>query len=328
MARSRGDKEYILPIKGINTEANVLHFPQEYCVDSLNMEVDYNPQVVRPRKGLLSSETPQLADTRNVSDHDVGISSFVWENVNNDTDKIFIVVQVGRYLYFFDDDVSLNTDPVSGVHSERIDLNSALSGTVKGTLALLEPASMNYTNTKGKLLLCSEQIDPTLISWDGSAITSVKLNLKKRDIHGIADSYRVDERPIATLENEDHNYNLLNQGWYKQRRLTAGSPTESDPIVAFETLGFNPSNADIVWLGMAEVSGDLIFDAEFLRDQTFGSTPAAKGHYVVDVFNIDRAYIVANPLESGATTTGGASGGGLGDLNFDDWIDIPPLVLP
>ena len=58
-------------------------------------------------------------------------------------------------------------------------------------------------------------------------------------------------------------------------------------------------------------SGDLIFDAEWLKDQTFGGSPAPKGHYIVDAFNIDRNALLLAP-ETGGGQTGGSSG------NLDD----------
>lgn len=322
--RGRGDKEYVLPIKGLNTEANLLHFPQEHSPDVLNMEAGYNPQVIQPRKGMRTSGLPRLAETRNASDHAVAISSHLWESANNDPDTNLVVVQVGRWLYFFDD--TGVDDPQASILIDRVDMNDALSGTAKGTLALLEPTRVNYATVKGKLVVCSEQIDPLLIQFDGTNVTVISMMLKMRDMLGIEDGLAIDERP-ATL-TDDHKYNLLNQGWYKQRRLTAASKVESDPIAEYNAqwTGEYPSNADVVWVGMVDSSGDLLFDAEFLRDQTFGSTPAPRGHYVVDVFNIDRDANLTTPQASGAFSGGSASGGSGSDSGY--WIDVPPTTLP
>lgn len=309
MPRSRGDKEYILPVNGLNTEANLLHFPQEYSSDLVNMEVDYNPQMVRPRKGLVESNNEILASTRNASDHDVAIQSYLWEGVNSNPELDWLVVQVAEFLYFFDTDGLAN--PTTAMHSERYDLTDALSGTVKGTAALLEPTRVVMTNVKGNLVVTSEQIDPVIIQFDGTDITGTALTLKIRDTLGIEDGLEIDEHP-STLVDE-HKYNLYNQGWYKQRRLAAGK-IESDPIAEYQTQWTNeyPSNSDIVWLGMVDSSGDLIFDAEWLRDQTFGSTPAARGHYVVNAFSIDRAAILVDPTGSGMTSGGSSGTGGAG----------------
>ena len=228
MPAARGDKEYVLPFKGMNTEANLLHFPVEFSPSVLNMEIDYNPQMVRPRKGLSKSDLERLADTRNASDHDVAITTYLWEGVGQDSELDYVVVQVAEFLYFFNADTLGN--PTTSVHTERYDLTGALSGTSKGTAALLEPTRVVMANVKGKLMVTAEQIDPVVLSWDSdtSTIDPVILNLDIRDMFGIEDGLQVDEHP-ATL-TDDHKYNLYNQGWYKQRRLTAGSTVESDPI--------------------------------------------------------------------------------------------------
>lgn len=324
MPRARGDKESILPVAGINTEANLLHFPQEFAVDVLNMEVDYDPQVVRPRKGLNTFNPPRLVETRNIGEHQIAIASFLWEAVDSDPNVNFVVVQVGRYVYFLDD-TQIN-DPTAGILTERIDLNDLLSGTVRGTIALAEAVRLNFTKVKGKLLMCSEHILPTLVQYDGTNLIITKMNLKMRDTLGVEDGLEIEEHP-STL-TDDHRYNLLNQGWYKQRRLTAGK-VEVDPIAEYENqwTGEYPSNADVVWVGMVDSSGDLIFDAEWLRDQTFGSTPAPRGHYVVDIFNIDREAVISTPSSSGATSGGSNPAGGDGS-NWVDWDRENPRALP
>jgi len=308
MPISRGDKEYLLPVQGLNTEANLLHFPQEYTPGVINMEVDYSPMVVRPRKGVSVTDTPVLAETRATGDHDIGITSFLWEAVAGDSDLNFVVVQVGRYIYFLDD--SDLTDADAATESKRLDVNDMLSGTTEGTLALAEPSRLEFANVKGSLLICSPQIDPTVIQYISGAFEATALNLQVRDLLGIEDGLKVDERP--TTLSDDHHYNLLNQGWRKQRRVASGSATESDPITTFYnafTPKLYPSNADVVYLGMIEDAGDLIFDPEWLRDQTFGATPAARGHFIMDVFNIDREDGLAHP-DDWTGNTGGSWGNG------------------
>ena len=329
MPRARGDKEYVLPIKGMNTEANLLHFPVEFSPSMINMELDFNPQMVRPRKGLTKSGLQRLADTRNTSDHDVAITSYLWEGVGQSPDLDYIVVQVAEFLYFFD--AAGLANPSTATHTETYDLTEALSATSKGTAALLEPTRVIMTNVKGKLLVVSEQIDPVIISWDAdtSVIDPVILSINIRDMFGIEDGLEIDEHPVGAAHTTDHLYNLYNQGWYKQRRLATGSKVESDPIAQYNTENSEyPSNADIVWIGMVEDAGDLIFDAEWLQDQTFGSSPAARGHYVVDAFNIDRAAIIVDPQSSGITSGGSSSSGGGGGLYLGGGRTSPKGSLP
>lgn len=329
MPQARGDKEYILPVRGLNTEANLLNFPQEFSVDLLNMEIDYNPQILRPRKGVSKTSLPSLLDTRVLGDQDFAISTFLWEGVGGDASLDLIVVQVAEFLYFFTASLIDNVPAVSGIHSERFDLTDVLSGTSLGTAAAIETTRVVMENVKGNLMVTAEPINPILVQWDASipSINVTELKLKIRDTIGIEDGLQIDEHP-STL-SDDHKYNLFNQGWYKQRRLTSGSTTESDPIADYNTTWSEyPSNADIVWLGMVESSGDLIFDAEWLRDQTFGSTPAPRGHYVVDAFNIDRDAILTNPQDSGQTSGGSSGSGGGGGLEPGDGINRPGGSIP
>ena len=329
MGRARGDKEYVLPFKGMNTEANLLHFPVEFSPSMLNMEIDFNPQMVRPRKGLSKSSLERLVETRNASDHDVAITTFLWEGVGQDKDLDYVVVQVAEFLLFFNADSLSN--PTTAALEDAYDLTEALSGTTKGTAALLENTRVVMANVKGKLLVTSEQIEPVIIGWnvDTSLLEPVILTINIRDVFGIEDGLQVDEHPA--LLDTDHKYNLYNQGWGQQRRLTAGSSTSSDPILAYSssptTAGY-PSNADIVWIGMVEDAGDLIFDPEWLHDQTFGSTPAARGHYIVEAFNIDRAAIIANPEISGMTSGGSSNRGGGGGSSIGGGSDGNLVKLP
>ena len=305
MPRSRGDKEYILPISGLNTEANLLHFPAEFAADVLNMETDYNPQQVRPRKGIATQNSPVLVDTRNINEHDVAINSFLWENVNDDSSTNLLVVQVGMYIYFFD-------DTTYAANLKRIDLNTVLSGTSEGTLALAEPERVSFANVKGNLLICANAINPVLIRLDGTTLEAVPLTLQQRDLLGVDDALEIDERPVTL--SDDHRYNLLNQGWYLARRTASGSTATANPITTFfSAYSKYPSNADIVYLGMVEDAGDLIFDPEWLHDQTFGSTPAAKGHYITDIFGTDRDAVITDPQSS---TSGELYGGSVG------WSDL------
>jgi len=327
MARARGDKEYILPHKGLNTEANLLHFPIEHSPDLNNMELDFNPQMVRPRKGLSSSGLARLVATVVKGSHDVAISSFLWRGVAEDPSINLVVVQAAEFLYFFD--VDLLEDPSQAIHTESYDLSNSLSGTVKGTLGLLQSNRVVMANVKGKLLVTAESIDPVIITWNTTTnlIEPVSLTLKIRDMFGIEDGLEIDERPASL--SDDHKYNLLNQGWYKQRRDTAGSATEVDPIVKFDAItGDFPSNADIVWIGMVEDQGDLIFDPEWLKDQTFGSSPAARGHYVVDAFNIDRAAVIATPTSSGSTSGGSWNQGGGNGISIGGGVSQGTGPLP
>ena len=331
MPRSRGDKEYRIPTQGLNTEASALDFPIEAAVDINNMEVGFDPLRIKPRLGHTDNEL--TANGTTVDPVGAGLSAITWhkwEKASGDNDSNFLLIQNGRKLVFVDAD---STDVTTSLFGLYLDLDDVASGTTKGTTALAKIAPLQYTEVKGHVLITSEAIDPTIIRYDVDAgtLSFDQLTLKCRDLIGLESEIDVDDRPSSLGDfpvgiagsgtypsiTQQHEYNLYNQGWYQQRRLTSGSKTVSDPIAEFNTQnGEYPSNADIVYIGMVDDGGDLIFDAELLKDQTFGSTPSARGHYVLDVFNLDRENARNNPLESGASTGGGSTGGGTGGRDF------------
>jgi hypothetical protein len=316
MPQARGDKEYLVPIRGLNTEQSDLHADLDYFSDGLNFEVKFDPIRLAKRLGL--SVGTRFASQSGYP-NDNAFTTFLWKAVDNDGDKNFIVVQAGLTIYFVDADV----DPIgSSVHTETVDLSTVLSGTTFGTSDNARKSRCQFANAKGNLLIVNPACNPVVVTYDASvpSITVTEINIKIRDTIGIADGLEVDERP--TTLSDEHHYNLLNQGWYKQRKVVAaGSPV--DPINnVFSTKGYYPSNADIPHLAMVESSGELIFSAERLEELTFGSSPAPKGHFILDAFNMDRETARLNPSSSGAASSGSGTSG------LDGTTKTPGTLVP
>lgn len=106
-----------------------------------------------------------------------------------------------------------------------------------------------------------------------------------RDIWGIDDPLRVDERPSNL--SDAHAYNLANQGWkLSQARLvrdvgvstqTVTNPdTGEDEVVVTDEGGW-PSNADLVVYGISDTDPNNGFTAGLYRQVPFGNTPSPKG---------------------------------------------------
>ncbi|MCW8983135.1 MAG: hypothetical protein OQK13_03740, partial [Gammaproteobacteria bacterium] len=126
-------------------------------------------------------------------------------------------------------------------------------------------------------------------------------NIKVRDIWGVDDPLKIDERP-ETLSPQ-HAYNLANQGWkFYQARLVrdVGVQTETvtvvddpgDPqsgtsttIVVTDDGGW-PSNADLVTYGISETDEDDRFKEKLYSTVPFGTTPAPKGAAIVRLTNM------------------------------------------
>ena len=338
MPIARGDKEYRLPVKGLNTEVNILDFPQDYAVDITNMLLDFDPVKLRPRKGLTAvdvtnSSVVTLTTPITIGDPSLAHSTHLWERVGEDVDRNILCIQQGDTIFFLDADAN-----VVSISEATYSVTGGLDG-ANGTTANMLKTPYQYSSVKGHLLITSPITIPTLLRFnpDTGDIEVAWLHLKVRDTLGLDSGVPTDRRPTAISEfpttsrvasavytpiTEVHEYNLYNQGWYEQRRLSSGSKTKSDPIAEFFTQNSAyPSSADIPYLGMVDSSGDLIFDAEYLIDLTFGSSPAARGHYVLDAFDMNRANKIITPSESGATTGGG--GGSLGGADAS-WGNQPP----
>lgn len=301
MARSRGIKEYMPPMRGLNTSLSPRAESEEFFTDGLNMRARFNPARLEPRRGVKNNVLIGVPYQAASPQTGVDISFGEWRNPNNDKEKSFIWIKNGTQLFFYD----ITTESVL---TTTVNLEDALSGTSLGTAAKLAATRIEGSTLKGNLVLVGEAIEPVLVQWDGTVIEAYVLNLIVRDILGLEDGLDVDERP-ATLA-EDHEYNLYNQGWYKQRRVATGGVL-SDPIAKFfgDTAKY-PSNADISHLGIVDNgAGELLFDSSFLEDLTFGNTPSPRGHYPLDAFDMNRETRKASPEVSGLTS-GGSSGSG------------------
>ena len=109
---------------------------------------------------------------------------------------------------------------------------------------------------------------------------------------------KVEQRP-ATL-TAIHNYNLRNQGWPTSISVSndiqgsndhPNSPL--DPVIYTHTrLGFYPSNADIIHQAKLSSAANVIPIGSYspweLEKNSFGNTPAPKGHFIINAFDRNR----------------------------------------
>jgi hypothetical protein len=86
--------------------------------------------------------------------------------------------------------------------------------------------------------------------------------------------------------------------------LSASFTAETGAAIALSTgSGAYPSNADISILGMtleSAADGREIFSPQRLVEQTFGNSPAPRGHYVFDISDFDREERRVNKTIDGA----------------------------
>ena len=162
------------------------------------------------------------------------IQTYKWTNVNNDPTVSIGVIQIGNRLWFTDlfcDTLStcmLNLD-ASGNPQPLVMDTDILPVSISGN----EP--MSFTSVGGVLIVASKEMDyPIYVEFNATEtavvrdddtgvketvaaamFTSSPINIKVRDLWGVEDNLDVDERP--TVLTPQHDYNLINQGWFNER---------------------------------------------------------------------------------------------------------------
>lgn len=293
---------------GLITEATALNFPENACTDTDNCV--FHPKGDVYRRYGLDYENGYSNRTVALSGNAVAYAS--WVNPSG-ADKTFFVLQIGRYLYFYDvADAAVS----SGAHATVIDID----GFKTSTSTLLVENECQFAYGQGYLFVVHPYCKPFYIEYNAgtNALTSAGIDVKVRDTEGIVDEtgFVYDTRPTSLTDS--HKYNLYNQGW---------SPTSSkDYITAWRTAVTNtiylvvnnvivpqvitisaantnyPSNADVWWMCQG---ADLSFMPHLADDNKRGNTPAPKGYYVLDAWNMDRA--TASGITGISATTSGVN---------------------
>lgn len=262
MARTQAKVQTANFSGGFITEASPLTFPENSCIDILNMDINLDGSVERRKGAALEEGHQTFAYTAGPIDY---YSCFSWRNVAGRSDINFIVVKAGRFLLFYEDVLPLSANK----HSQAIDLD-----TVKVDAATLDDVINNRVDMahgKGYLFVTSKFIEPIRISYSPTTDTFsvVPIIIFDRDFDGVEDNLAVSQRP-TTLSSE-HRYNLLNQGW------DDGKITQY-----FNHSGVYPSNADI-WSAGRDSNNN--FSPSEMNKINFGNSRAPKGRFFRNIFN-------------------------------------------
>lgn len=191
-------------------------------------------------------------------------NAYYWSNYNKGGEEC-IVVQQGSKLFFYNAKRPYDSNKLA-----ELETISKIKDTNKFT-------KYSFSSGEGFLLVTSEFSEPFYVTLNGTTHTaSLKdIAIQIRDLIGVNDSLSITQEP--TTLSDSHKYNLLNQGW-DTTKINSYYSSQSK----------YPSNALIWWLGK-DSNGD--FDAANLTKVYFGSTPAPKGHYILNYFNQDRASV-------------------------------------
>lgn len=260
-------------VKGLITEATGLNFPENACTETFNCVFDERGRV-RRRLGIdfEASHSTQAADR-----DDVVVNSYYWEGAAGSGSNTLVVLQVGATLYFYKvDDSTVSDDMI-----DTIDLTdfSPSGAPAPGT------SECQFTSGNGYLFVSHPHLESFYVEYDGaSSVTGTEILIEIRDFERLEDTFEIDERP--TVNNDEHHYNLFNQGWYADEIEASGTSAAVQVMEYFESERSEfPSNADVWWTYRR--ASDLVY-APTLKTKEFGLTPAPNGHYLVNPFELDR----------------------------------------
>lgn len=258
MARQVGVKAYNSFIRGLNTEASALTYPENASIDEANFLLNRDGSRQR-RLGMDYENLYSMVDTGVVANtfKYYSISTYRWDNVGSDITKSFAVVQVGPDLWFFDLFTSVLSDNIKNG-------GASLSVGVNGQVPY------QFSSINGDLIVATKETAPKRIVYNSStdSFTVTSLNIKIRDLYGVDDGLDINTKPTSL--STTHRYNLYNQGWNGSR------------VSSYYSYGSRyPSNAQTWYTGK---DADDVFSPELLDKHDFGTTPAPKGRYIIDAF--------------------------------------------
>ena len=210
MVRQLGQQAFITFVKGLNTEAGPLTFPENSTIEDVNCVLTLKGSHKR-RYGIkqeiegqplnIGYEPVLASDFK-----DWAMNTYTWKAPGNIGAKTFLVVQIVDRLLFYDisENIAL---PLSGSVLEL-----SLTDLIVDKSLFIQ-TGCSFSSGKGNLFVCGKGLEPCYVTYDNTTNTVQvqKLLLKIRDSVGVDDGLENNVQP-ATLSNE-HLYNLINQGW-------------------------------------------------------------------------------------------------------------------
>lgn len=294
MAQQAQVKNYWTFVKGFVTETGPLTFPENTALSLDNVVLDVDGSIT-PRKGFVDLSTAYV--TSSTDDvYERGVTTFQWESAGGAEAANLFVLRAGHVLRFF----TADTATPGLLSGQDVDLSAYIPGSSTYTSADLQAGSCSLASGDGRLFVVTPYTNPIIIDYDvGTATVSVtELTIKERDLEGVDDGTSPDFSP-PTLTAE-HKYNLLNSGWNNSKINSYRSH-----------FGRYPSRSEDPWTGVVEkvfpASGDviLIFDPRqysALGDVGFGTSEAARGHYVLQTFDTS-VIVTADVVTSNTSVT-------------------------
>ena len=247
-------------IKGLITEASELTFPENASVDELNCSLERDG-TRRRRKAVTLEENNVLSDV--VVPEGALVQTLDWYNVSGQLNLEFLVVQVNNNLYFYEK----STDPLSAnKYSGSINLNTySASNNLSPSDERIQVTSLN-----GYLIVASPAINTFYLEFDTTteAFTAAVISFKERDFEWQGSDNEVTNEYFSndSSPSAQRVYDAKNVGWGQ-----GGGPA---------TYTYALTHA---WYTGKDAAG--AFNSTDWQEIYTGSSLAANGHFVLNVFN-------------------------------------------
>jgi hypothetical protein len=213
MARSSGNVINNNFSKGVVTEATGLNFPENASTEAENVIFEAIGSVKRRLGFDVSLEAVPLAYTNSVGP----VKEFLWQSVANNGQFTYLVLQVGRMVYF------KKLDDNGGDINFDGDLDSIDIGDYATDVSEIAEHFCSFSSGAGFLFIAHPYCNPLLVRWneDTSILQIAPIEIRVRDFVGVEDGLGFAENP-SSLSTE-HLYNLKNQGWFQSVRVGSTS---------------------------------------------------------------------------------------------------------
>ena len=262
---------------GLITEASPLSFPENSCLDILNMDINVDGSVSR-REGLRPQTGETIVSSIAYTSYTSQAPTYVWRQAGGITGNNLVCVQDGNAIRFYKEQDNLNTGAIAAI----------VNLVTYRTEVIVPQPPVSMTSVRGVLVITGINIKPVAVEYLNTtpatfSITEIKI--EARDLDGLEDALDVDQRPGALTD--EHYYNLLNQGWDLAKINEF-----------FDSQKKYPSNADI-WSAGRNATND--FSPTELVKIDFGTSPAPKGRFIQNVFDTADSYIGFSGVFTGIT---------------------------
>jgi hypothetical protein len=269
-------KKHFTFVAGLNTVAGPLTFPPNAWADGDNVVPGVDGSLSL-RKAIDYEGSYSLSTTSKTNAEAAAgaYGCYEWNSVAGNGNHNLLVVQQGTTVSFYTN----NGNNISA-NAKAFTVNLA-TYKVTGNPEVDGVAPIDCASVNGALIIVSRDTTPIIVTYDTSddTIDVAELTIQIRDFIGVDDGLAINTRP-ATL-SDAHNYNLLNQGW-----------TAAHIATYFTANAVYPSSAQS-WTAGKDSSDN--FSAALLDKQDFGTSPAPKGRFVLDLFTRNRTSVSGVP---------------------------------